>query len=130
MKINIKDSIKKVINIKLIIFIIIFVSFFGIYKAVDILYLGYLHNQIHELTVPEYKEFNEKIKKLFKIQNTTQRNMMIKEIKQYGKNLIEKLNGIINENDNKNNLTAAQIKTIKEVIYKIEEKLKKLVKTV
>ena len=125
-----KINIKKIINIKLVIFIIIFISFFGIYKAVDILYLGYLHNQIHELTVPEYKEFNEKLKKLFKIQNPNQRNIMIKEIRQYGTNLIEKLNNMLVKNESKQNLTAAQIKTIKEVIYQIEEKLKKLVKVI
>ena len=125
-----KINIKKIINIQLVIFIIIFISFFGIYKAVDILYLGYLHNQIHELTVPEYKEFNEKLKKLFKIQNPNQRNIMIKEIRQYGTNLIEKLNNMLVKNESKQNLTAAQIKTIKEVIYQIEEKLKKLVKVI
>lgn len=89
--------------------------------------IGYLHNQIHEETVPEFKIFNEKIKKLFQNQSSQIRETMIKDIQNFGNQLIIKLENKLEFNKD---LTLAERKTIEEVIYKIKEKLKKLVKNV
>lgn len=83
----------------------------------------HLNNQILENTVPEFKEFNEKIRKLFQTQNQEEKERMVQEIKDFADKLISNLKNRLNSDKE---LTLAQKKSIQEVIYKIEEKLKKL----
>lgn len=116
---------------KILILLIITANYTNLCCSRADLLRGYVHNQIHESSIPEYKEFNEKIKKLFQIQNHSsvqQKEAMIKDIRNFGNNLIEKLN--LQLNDSKLDLTKSERKTIAEVIEKIKEKLKKLVKKI
>ncbi len=87
--------------------------------------IGHLHNQIHEDTVPEFKEFNAKIQKLFQSQHSDQRESIIKDVQAFGERLVKNLENKLRDNKE---LTSAEQKTIKEVIYIIKEKLKKFVK--
>lgn len=102
------------------------ISIYGNSKDHNNILIDYLNNQIHENSVPEFKEFNEKIQKLFQIQNINQRLTMIKDIQDFGNTLIKKLEDKLKFNHTE--LTSAEKKTLEEVIYKIKEKLKKLVK--
>jgi len=71
--------------------------------------VGYLHDKILEETVPELKEFNNKVRELFVIKNNTEKIKATNYLIKFFADTISKLNSEIKTME----MTTAQVKAIK-----------------
>lgn len=82
-----------------------------IYNASGNVAIRYLHNKILEDTVPEFKEFNTKLRALFVIKNEKQKAIATQDLLTFVNSVISKLNYEIKTMK----MTAAQVKAVKLV---------------
>jgi hypothetical protein len=110
----------KKINFFFIVFSFLQISY--IQSAINGLMLGYINHKIIERTVPEFKEFNDKIYNHFLTKDNKQKELLKKEINDLGNTLIVKLKDRLANKD----LTQSQKNTIQSVIKLVKHKLDKL----
>lgn len=109
------------INRALLLCIGSFSSISYLQAAIDGVVLGYIHDTILEKNVPEYTEFKQKIREIFKAKDEGQKQKLGRKLYTFGTILIEKLNRRLQSEK----LTSAQCESINTVIKIIKDKLAK-----
>lgn len=113
----------KKINFFFIVFIIFsFLQISYIQSAINGLMFDYINQKVIESTVPEFKEFNDKLYNYFLAKDNKQKVLLKKEINDLGNTLIVKLKSRLTNKD----LTVSEKKIIQSVIKLVKYKLDKL----
>jgi len=84
--------------------------------------VGYLHNKILEKTVPELKEFNNKLTELFRIKDNGEKIKATKQLMNFVQETRKKLTNEINAKK----MTPAEVKTIKMALGIMRRRIGKL----
>ena len=92
------------------------------FSFLQISYIDHINQKILESTVPEFKEFNDKLYNYFLAKGNKQKALLKKEINDLGNKLIAKLKSQLTNKD----LTGSETKTLQSVIKLVKHKLGKL----
>lgn len=110
---------RKIIMLSLIIFLSCLAK---IKSAINSVLLNFVSENVLEASVPEYKEFNEKHRKLFKIKDQELSFNIRKDLKQNGNDMLVKLRKKLQDP----NQTIAQRQIIINIIANVSHKLSKI----